>query len=73
MLLFDTIQPMKARGTTFVALSAMFFAVLTIAHADFYYTDPFGLPWFVALAGVRLVLSCFLAWGLTVILFHFRR
>ena len=63
---------MKMRLYTFFALSAMFFAVLTIAHVDLYVEWP-DLPWYVLLTGSRLILACFLSWGLTTIIFHFKK
>jgi hypothetical protein len=50
----------------------MFFAVLTIFHADLFYINALGLPWYVMVGGVRLILACLLSLGLTVILFHLK-
>ena len=60
------------RTLTFVALTGMFFAVLTIFHADLFYINALGLPWYVMVGGVRLILACLLSLGLTVILFHLK-
>lgn len=64
---------MKAsRSFTFVALTAMFFAALTLAHVDFQIYGP-DVPWYVLLNGSRLILAGFLSLGLTTILFHFKK
>jgi hypothetical protein len=56
---------------TFLAITAMVFAALTIAHVDFYVELP--LPWQVVLIGSRLGVAALLSWGLTIILFHFKK
>jgi hypothetical protein len=60
-----------SRLQTFLAITAMAFAALTIAHVDFYTDTP--LPWWVELTGSRLIVACMLSWGLTVILFYFKK
>ena len=50
----------------------MFFAALTVAHVELY-VYLLDLPWYVALNGSRLVVAFLLSWGLTTILFHFKK
>jgi hypothetical protein len=68
---------MKTSKTqTFAALTAMFLAALILAHVVIYGAFdlfPSGTPWLVVQGSARLVVAALLSWGLTTILFHFKR